>query len=309
MLLNDDAESGSGDSTAERIAAKGASVISGFVDAQDLARCENGRDGVEATGESLADDQDIGRDFLVHVSEKFACAAEAGLNFVEHEKDARFAADIGSFAEKSVGRYDDAGFTLYRFDKERACIRSDGFAQSRAVAERNDPEAGSEWAESVAILGVAGKANGGDGASVEIAGADDDLSFVFRDTLEFVAPLACGFDRCFNRFGSGVHGQGHVEASKVVKIFVEQGQLFVAKSAGGQRNFRSLRMEGPENFWVAMPLVDSGVGSKAIKVALSIDVIDPDALGALNDYIEWVVVVSAVTIFQVDKFLSARELI
>jgi len=69
LLFDDNAQSSSGDGAAERIAAEGASVISGLVYAQDFARGENGRDWVEAAGECFADDQDVGCDALVHIGE------------------------------------------------------------------------------------------------------------------------------------------------------------------------------------------------------------------------------------------------
>jgi hypothetical protein len=60
---------------------------------------------------------------------------------------------------------------------------------------------------------------------------------------------------------------------------------------------------------MAMSLINGGIRSQAIEVTLAFDVLDPHALRTLNDHIERAIVVGSVQIFQVDKFLSASELI
>src|SRR4029079_3307694 len=106
-------------------ATEGASVISGSVDTHDFARAEDGGDGVEAASESLADNQDVGCDALVHVGEELAGATETRLNLIEHQKYRITPADLGSFSEESVRRYDDACFSLYRLPQRTARGGSD----------------------------------------------------------------------------------------------------------------------------------------------------------------------------------------
>ena len=72
-------------------------------------------------------------------------------------------------------------------------------AQRLDVAERDDLEARGEGAEAVAVLLLGGEADDGDGAAVEVVGADDDLGLAVRDALDLVAPLARGLDAPFRR--------------------------------------------------------------------------------------------------------------
>ena len=92
-------------------------------------------------------------------------------------------------------------------------------AQGLGVAEGNDLEAGGERAEAVAVLLVGGEADDGDGAAVEVVGADDDLGLAVGNAFDLVAPLARGFDGGLDRLGAGVHGQRHLEAGEVVEVF------------------------------------------------------------------------------------------
>ena len=101
VFVDDDAEGGAGDGAGERVAAEGAAMVAGVEDAEDLARGEDGGDGVEAAGERLANDDDVGRDVFVLVGEELAGAAEAGLNLVEHEEDVVLAADCGGLRRDS----------------------------------------------------------------------------------------------------------------------------------------------------------------------------------------------------------------
>ncbi len=52
---------------------------------------------------------------------------------------------------------------------------------------------------------------------------------------------------------------------------------------------------------MAVSLVDRGVGGQAIEIALALDVIDPNTLGALDDHIERMIVMGAVLVFEFDE--------
>ena len=85
-------------------------------------------------------------------------------------------------------------------------------------------EARRERTEAVAILLVGREADDGDGAAVEIVGADDDLGLAVRDALDLVAPLARRLDRGLDRLGAGVHRQRHVEAGEFVQFLAQKRQ-------------------------------------------------------------------------------------
>ena len=155
-------------------------MVAGVEDAEDLARAEHGGDGIEAAGERLADDQDVGRDLLVLVGEELAGAAKAGLDLVEHKENVVLAADGGDLAEVAGGRNDDAGLALDGLDEEGAGVGRDGGAQRLGVAEGYGAEAGRKRAKAVAILRVGREPYDGDGAAVEVVGGDDDLGLVLR---------------------------------------------------------------------------------------------------------------------------------
>ena len=300
IFFDDDAERGAGHGAGQRIAAEGAAVVAGVEEAEDLARAEHGGDGIEAAGERLADDEHVGLDALVLVGEELAGAAEAGLDLVGDEQDAVLLADGGGVFEEAVGRHEDAGLALDGLDEEGGGVGRDGGAQGGGIAEGDDLEAGREGAEAVAVLRVGGEADDGDGAAVEVVGADDDLGLIFRHALDLVGPLAGELEGGLDGLGAGVHGQGHVEAGEVVDLLVEERELVVAEGARGQGDALRLLEHGGEDARVAVALVDGGVGGEEVEVAAAFDVVDPDALGALDDDIERLVVVGAVLVFEPD---------
>ena len=111
------------------------------------------------------------------------------------------------FFQEAGGWNDDAGFALNRLDQKGAGVGVIASRRAARVTEGNHLEAGSEGAEAVAILLVGGKADDGDGAAVEIVGADDDFGLAFGNAFDFVSPFAGGLERGFDGFRAGVHGQ------------------------------------------------------------------------------------------------------
>src|ERR1019366_523313 len=103
---------------------------------------------------------------------------------------------------KPLGRNDDSGLALNGLRQKSACVGSDGFAEGARIAEGNDFESRSERAKAIAILLVGGEADDGDGASVEIIGADNNLGLVLRNALDLVTPLASRLDRGFDGLGA-----------------------------------------------------------------------------------------------------------
>src|SRR5216683_2799863 len=228
-LFDEDLEGGAGDGAGHGVAAEGAAVVARAQDAEDLARGEDCGDGIETASEGFADDEDVGGDALVHVGEELAGAAEAGLDLVGHEEDAVLLADGCGLCEEAVGRDEDAGLSLDGLDEEGAGVGCDGLAEGLGVAEGDDLEAGQEGAEAFAVLVVGGEADDGDGAAVEVVGADDDLGLVGGDSLDGVAPLAGDLEGGLDGLGAGVHGERHLEAGEAVQLLVEEGELVVAE--------------------------------------------------------------------------------
>jgi hypothetical protein len=56
---------------------------------------------------------------------------------------------------------------------------------------------------------------------------------------------------------------------------------------------------------MTVALIHRGIGSQAIEVAFAFDVIDPYALGALEDDIEGMIVMSAVLVLEFDEVVGA----
>jgi hypothetical protein len=72
---------------------------------------------------------------------------------------------------------------------------------------------------------------------------------------------------------------------------LEQRELLVAECARGKGDLARLLVESLQNFGVTVPLIHRGIRSQAIEVTLALDVIHPDAFGALDDYVERMIVV------------------
>jgi len=53
-------------------------------------------------------------------------------------------------------------------------------------------------------------------------------------------------------------------------------------------------------------LVHRGIRRQAIEVALALDVIHPDAFRALDDYVEGMIVVSSIFVFEFNEIIGAR---
>ncbi len=59
--------------------------------------------------------------------------------------------------------------------------------------------------------------------------------------------------------------------------------------------------KGLQNPGMAVPLVDGRIGGEAVEITITLDVIDPDALGTFDDDIERMVVVGSVKVFEFDE--------
>ena len=59
---------------------------------------------------------------------------------------------------------------------------------------------------------------------------------------------------------------------------------------------------------MAVALVDGGIGGEAIEVALTFDVVNPNALSAIDDNVEGMIVVSSVFFFELDEILGLQAI-
>ncbi len=59
--------------------------------------------------------------------------------------------------------------------------------------------------------------------------------------------------------------------------------------------------QGGNDRGVTVTLIDGGVRGEAVEVAFAFDVVDPDAAGALDDYVEGLVVLVAVLLLKLDE--------
>ncbi len=91
------------------------------------------------------------------------------------------------------------------------------------------------------------------------------------DAAHGLAPLAGGFERGFDGFDAGVHGQGHAEAGELVEVAEEERELVVAEGAGGEGDLLCLGHHGGEDAGMAVALVDGGVGGEEVEVAMAVE--------------------------------------
>src|SRR6185437_11376516 len=200
LLLDENAQRGTGHGAAQRIAAKGAAVVAGLVNAQNLLGGQHGGDGIEAAGQRLADNEHVGVNSLAHVGKELAGAAEAGLDFVGHEEHPVAAANVRGFAQIAGGRENNASLALDGLDQEGTGVGGDGVSEGARIAIGDDLEAGGKGTKAAAILLVSGETDDSDGAAVKIVGTDNNLGQAVGYALHGVAPLARGLDRGLHRF-------------------------------------------------------------------------------------------------------------
>ena len=124
-------------------------MLARFVDAEDLAVGQDGGNRVAPAAQGFADDDHVGPHAFILAGEELAGPAESRLDLVGDEKDSVRLADLGGPPQEAVGRDEDPGLGLDRFDQEGGRVRGSGLLQSIGVAEGDDDESGSEGAEAL----------------------------------------------------------------------------------------------------------------------------------------------------------------
>ena len=152
----------------------------------------------------------------------------------------------------------------------------------------------------VACVRVRREADDGDGAAVEVVGADDDLGFTLGHAAHLIAPLAHRLDCRFDGFGARIHRQDLVRAGKGSEFLIVKRELVVAERS--RRNCEPARLLGQrrQDLRMAMALIDGGIRGEAIEITVAVYVPDPDALAATQHHIERLVVLSTEPAFTAD---------
>ena len=256
FLVTDDAQGGAGNGRRQRVAAKGGTMLARREQPKQGLVREHRADRIESARERLADDNHVGADILVLAGEQFPGPAETRLDFVRNQQNVVLFAQLRNFLEISLRRNDDPALALDGFDQHRGSVRSDDAPDRVRIAIRDGEKARREGAEIVAVGRLGGERDDGGGAPVEVARADDDLRLVARHALDGVRPLARQFDSRLDRLCAAVHGQGHFVAGHLGEFLVKEGQLIVAESARGERDFRGLFEHGFQNFGMDVSLIN-----------------------------------------------------
>ena len=112
-----------------------------------LLGAEYGTDGDQAAAERLGQHHHVGDHPLGLAGEQVAGAAEAGLDLVQDQEDARLSADHADLGEVAGGRLHDAALALDRLDEE-GCIVPRPIGQGPAQRAPTSPNG--TWSKSVA---------------------------------------------------------------------------------------------------------------------------------------------------------------
>ncbi len=147
---------------AMRVAAEGRAVVARLEDAHHRLVGEDAGDRVEAARERLADDHDVGPDALVLEGEELAGAAETGLDLVDDEQCVVL---LGDLAQPLAGS-PRAATTMpaspwMGSTRTAATFGVHGRLDGAGVAVGEDPEAGGEGPEAVAVVRLGGEADDG----------------------------------------------------------------------------------------------------------------------------------------------------
>ena len=238
---------------------------------------------------------------------ELAGSSKTSLDFIRHQQDIVLLADLGNFLEISRWRDDHPTLTLNGFQQDRCGIWSDCFLNSVRITVRNVYKSWRERAKVLAIGRFRGKADDRNRPPVKVTCRRDDLCLVARHTFDLVRPLARQLERSFDSFRPAVHRQGHFVASHLGKLFIEQRQLIIAKSARRQRDFPGLLQQSIQDLRVNVSLVDRRISRETIEIFLSIDIVDPDAFGALDDHIERMIIMRPVLFFDSNKIFCIHN--
>ena len=146
--------------------------------------------------------------------EPFAGAADAGLDFVEHQEPAALVANLPQSLEVAVIRNLDAAFARDRLDQhgDDALVVVTDMAHGIEIVVRYPEETLHQRFEARLDFAVAARGECRQRAAVETALGDDDAG---RADVVLAAIEACEFDRGFVGLGAGVEEKDVVHAGEL----------------------------------------------------------------------------------------------
>src|SRR4029078_6043651 len=176
--------------------------------------------------EAFRDRHDVGPDPRPLVREPLAGAAHAALDLVEHQQPAVLVADAADLPEVLDRRRPDAAFALDHLeeDGDDVRIRATEALDRADVVERDANEPLDERAEAGLDLGVAGRRQRRQRASVERAFVDDDLRPL---DAAVVAELARDLERSLVRLEPGVAEEDVAQARELAQL---RGELLLERN-------------------------------------------------------------------------------
>ncbi|OQA29942.1 MAG: hypothetical protein BWY56_02608 [Acidobacteria bacterium ADurb.Bin340] len=273
-------------------------------DIHDLAGGQEGAHGVEPAAEGLADGHAIGADALVLEGEELAGAAQARLDFIQHQQAAVAVRQFPQALEEAVGRDQHPGFALDGFHEDGGGVGGEGRLHSLQVAVGHDAEARGEGPEAALAVGIRAEPHDGGGAAVEVALGHDDLGLGIGNALHVVGPLADGLEGRLHGLRAAVHEEGLVEAREPRELLQQGRELVVAEGTAGEGQALALGDHGLGDAGVIVALVHGGVGRQEIHVAPALHILQPHAFAAGGHHVQGMIIAGSVGVLLIDEGLA-----
>ena len=294
-LLDQHFERSARDGAGERIAAEGRAVLAGLQHAQHLGVREHGRHRIEAARQRLADQRHVGLDPLVLLGQQLARAAEPGLDLVEDQRDAL----LRCRARGPCAKYPAGGMMTPASPWIGSTRKATVLGVIAAASASESPNGtmrkpGGNGPKPPRASGIGGEADDGDGAAVEVVGADDDLGLVLRHAPHLVAPFANGLDRGLDGLGAASSSAGSCARRSSPRAPRRSSASWsLRKAREVSVSLPACSTIAARIFGMAVALVDGRVGGEAVEIAVAVDVPHPDAAAAAQHHVERLVVVRA----------------
>lgn len=247
-------------------------MIAGLKELHDVLPREEQGNRQQPAAQGLAQDQAVGAHILVLAVEQFPRTSQPGLDLVDEQQHVMRPADLGAARQVAGRRHDDPALALDGFYQEGRGVGVNGLVQGLGVAERDAPETGRERSESVPVLRDGGEADDGDGATMEVIVANDDLGAVLRHPLDPVGPFAGGLERGFHRLGAGVHRQTHVHAGQLAGALHERREPVGMEGARDHGEAGRLPGQGLYQARMRVAVADGGVCTHHVQIAPALHV-------------------------------------
>lgn len=95
--------------------------------------------------------------------------------------------------------------------------------------------------------------------------------------LSLIPPLPRNLERTLHRLRPGIHGQHHLKPQHLRDRLRKLGEHIIIERPTGQRQTTRLLRQRLDEFWVAVPLVDGGVGGEEVEVVFAFGIPDGGA--------------------------------